>query len=109
MYVVKDKEIRLIVHRNSARRCILAPSTVWKIFLKFIVFWHVALCSHVEVDRRRFRGASIIKEMNKAGATGEHVIEESAVHIVHTFETSAKFNVTTRHYILEDYTSYSPP
>jgi hypothetical protein len=49
--------------------------------MKVSVFWDVAPCSHVEVDRR------FIALMMEA---------------VRTSETSVNFNVTTRRYISED-------
>jgi hypothetical protein len=58
--------------------------------MKFRVFWDVAQCSHVEVDRR-FRGAySIIKAI------------ALMTEAVRASEMSVNFNVTTRRYIPED-------
>jgi hypothetical protein len=51
--------------------------------MKFIVFWAVAQCSHVEVDRR-FRDAYCISVMMEA---------------VRISETSVSLNVTTRRYV----------
>jgi hypothetical protein len=60
----------------------------WRRVWSYRVFWGVAPCSHVEVDRR-FRGAycPIIALIMEA---------------VRTSETSVNFNVTTRRYIQED-------
>jgi hypothetical protein len=59
--------------------------------VKFRVFWDVAPCGHVEVDRRfRGRTASIIGVINLMMVA------------VRTSETSVNFNVTTRRYIPED-------
>jgi hypothetical protein len=56
--------------------------------VKFRVFWDVAPCSHVEVDRCfKVRTTSMISAMTEA---------------VNTSETSVNFNVTTLHYIPED-------
>jgi hypothetical protein len=56
---------------------------------KFKVFWDVAPCSHVEVDRRfKMRTASIIRVM--------------MMESVRTSETSVNFNLTTRLYIPDD-------
>jgi hypothetical protein len=51
--------------------------------MKFRVFWDVAPCSHVEVDRR-FRGAYCLHRQG------------------YSSETSVNYSVTTWHYILED-------
>jgi hypothetical protein len=56
--------------------------------MKFRVFWDVAPCSHVEVDRR-FRGAYCLHHQ------GDELF-------IRTSEPSANFNVTTRRYIPED-------
>jgi hypothetical protein len=48
--------------------------------MKFTVFWDVAPCSHVEVDR--FRGAYCLHHQGP--------------------ETSVNFNITTQRYIPED-------
>jgi len=58
--------------------------------MKFRVFWDVAPCSHVEVDRR-FRGAYCLHHQ------GALMMEA-----VRTSETSVNFNLTTRRYIPED-------
>jgi hypothetical protein len=55
--------------------------------MKFRVYWDVAPCSHVEVDRR-FRG----------------VFTAMIMEAVRTSETYVNFNVTTRRYIPEDST-----
>jgi hypothetical protein len=66
--------------------------------MKFKVFWDVAPCSHVEVDRR-FRGGYWIY----------HNWDESSwiiflmMEAVRTYETSVNFNVTTQWYIPEYY------
>jgi hypothetical protein len=57
--------------------------------MKFRVFWDVAPCTHIEVDRR-FRG------------TASHHQGTLMMQAVCTSETSVNFNVTTWHYIPED-------
>jgi hypothetical protein len=59
--------------------------------MKFRVFWDIAPCSDVEVDRR-FRGAYCLNHQ------GDVLMMEA----VRTSETSVNFNVTTRRYIPED-------
>jgi hypothetical protein len=61
----------------------------WQLSMKFIVFWDVVPCSHIEVDRHtEIHTTSIFSLMMEA---------------VHTSETSVHFNVTTWCYIPEDY------
>jgi hypothetical protein len=55
---------------------------------KFRVFWDIAPCSHVEVDRR-FGGAYCLHHRPDDGRR-------------HTSETSVNFNATTLRYISED-------
>jgi hypothetical protein len=64
--------------------------------MKFRVFWDVAPCSQVDVDRR-FRGAYCLHHQGVA------LIMEA----VCTSETSININLTTRHYIPEDSKRFS--
>jgi hypothetical protein len=59
--------------------------------MKFRVFWDVAPCSHIEVDRR-FRGGCVLPPLLIA----------LMMETVRTSETSVNFNVITRSYIPED-------
>jgi hypothetical protein len=59
--------------------------------MKFRVFWDVAPCSHIEVDRR-FRGSFCLRHQ------GIHAIT-LMMKAVRTSETSVNFNVTTQRYI----------
>jgi hypothetical protein len=54
--------------------------------MKFRAFWDVALCIHVEVDRRFIR---------------------AMIEAVRISETSVNFNVTTRCYIPQDSVLYT--
>jgi hypothetical protein len=58
--------------------------------MKLRVFWDIAPCSHVEVDRR-FRGAYCL-----------HHQWALMMETVHTSETSVNFNASTKRYIPED-------
>jgi uncharacterized membrane protein (DUF485 family) len=62
--------------------------------MKFRVFWDVALCSHVEVDRR-FKGAYCLHHQGDE-------FTALMMEAVRTCETSSNFNVTTWLYITED-------
>jgi hypothetical protein len=55
--------------------------------MKFRVFWDIAPCSHVEVDRR-LRDA--------------YCLHHQGDYAVRTSETSVNFNVTTQRYIPKD-------
>jgi hypothetical protein len=57
---------------------------------KFRLFWNVAVCSHVEVDRR-FRYALCLNN------------QALMMEAVRTSETSVNFNVSTWPYILEEF------
>jgi hypothetical protein len=58
------------------------------------VFWDIAPCSHVEVDRR-FRGAYCLHHQDDQG---DHRLDDEVL----TSETSVNFNATKRCYIPED-------
>jgi hypothetical protein len=58
--------------------------------MKFRVFWDVAPCSHIELDRR-FRGAYCL-----------HHQGGDRIEAVRTPETSVHFNMTTRRYVPGD-------
>jgi hypothetical protein len=76
--VIKNKQIN-----NYVRFQVLTAASV-----KIRVFWDVAPCSHIEVDRR-FRALMM--------------------EAVRTYETSVNFNVTTRQYIPEDNSEHHTP
>jgi hypothetical protein len=72
--------------------------------MKSRVFWDVAPCSHVELDRR-FRGASFTWTVDSyitCYPFTHDLFIALMMEAVRISETSVHFNVTTRRYIPED-------